>query len=131
MHYTGKKPLPTLDIDFLTLNEALKEMIEHRGIIITDYETIDIARLLLRHSTSKPIAAIIVSSEPATEEYSIEIKKQLEWFRLAGIQPYRLRVSGHYYPYELVGVLKLLKPKRIIPVHTKYPELIITLFHSL
>jgi len=131
IYYTGKKPLPTIDIDFLPLNEALKEMIVHKGIIITDYETIDVARLLLRYNTSKPVAAIIVSSEPATEEYSIEMKKQLEWFRLARIQPYRLRVSGHYYPYELVKILKLLKPKRIIPIHTNYPEFITTLFHSL
>jgi len=131
MHYTGKKPLPTIDIDFLPLNEALKEMIDHKGIIITDYETIDIARLMLRYNIPKPVAAIIVSSEPATEEYSIEMKKQLEWFRLARIQPYRLRVSGHYYPHELAKILKMLKPKRIIPIHTRYPEFITTLFHSL
>ena len=86
---------------------------------------------MLRYNKSKPVAAIIVSSEPATEEYSIEMKKQLEWFRLAKIQPYRLRVSGRYYPYELVKILKLLKPKRIIPMHTKYLEFITTLFHSL
>ena len=131
IYYTGKKPLPTIDIDFLPLNEALKEMIDHKSIIITEYETIDIARLLLGYTTSKPVATIIASSEPATEEYSIEMKKQLEWFRLTRIQPYRLRVSGHYYPYELVKLLKLLKPRRIIPIHTKYPEFITTLFHNL
>lgn len=131
MYYTGKRSLPTIGIDFLPLNEALKNMVEHKGIIITDYETTNIARLLLRYNTFKPVAAIIVSSEPAMEEYSIELKKQLEWLKLAKIQPYRLRVSGHYYPYELVEILKTLKPKRIIPIHTKYPEFITTLFHRL
>jgi len=130
VYYTGRKPLPAIGIDFLPPNEALKEMIERRSIIITDYEAIDIARLLLRHSNSKLVSAIIVSSEPATEEYSIEMKKQLEWFRLAKVQPYRLRVSGHYYPYELAKILKLLKPKKIIPIHTKYPEFIAVLFHN-
>ena len=129
LYYTGKNPLPTIDIDFLSPNEALKEVIDHKGIIITDYESIDIARLLLRCNTPKPVAAIIVSSEPTTEEYSIEMKKQLEWFRLARIQPYRLRVSGHYYPYELVKILEVLKPKRVVPIHTKYPEFITTLSH--
>lgn len=131
IYYTGKKPLPTIGIDFMPLNEALKEMIDHKGIIITDYETIDIARLLLRYNTSKPVAAIIISSEPASEEYSIEMKKQLEWFRLARIQPYKLRVSGHYYPYELVEILKLLKPKRIISIHTRAPDVMIELFEKL
>ena len=114
----------------MPLNEAIKELIEHKGIIITDYETIDIARLLLRHRTSKPITAIIVSSEPPTEEHSIEMKNQLEWFRLTKIQPYRLRVSGHYYPHELSKILKALRPRKIIPVHTEYPEFVTALFHS-
>jgi len=122
--YTGKRPLPSVDVDFLPLTEALNEMMLHKGIIVTDYESIDIARLLLRYSPSKPIAAVIVSSEPTAEEYSIEMKRQLKWFRLAKILPYRLRVSGHYYPHELSRILKLLKPKKIIPIHTTHPELV-------
>lgn len=75
VYYTGKTPLPTIDADFLPLGEAIKEMIERKGIIVTDYETIDIARLLLKYNISKPVAAIIMSSEPAAEEYSVEMRK--------------------------------------------------------
>jgi len=46
------------------------------------------------------------------------------WLLRSGIQPYRLRVSGHYYPFEIGEIIKTLNPKRIIPVHTENPELV-------
>jgi ribonuclease J len=41
-----------------------------------------------------------------------------------GVEFYRIRVSGHYYPYQLKAILKAVKPrKRIQVVHTENPGL--------
>jgi len=122
--YTGRKTLPTIDLEYISPNEALKEFSTHKRIIVTDYETVDIARVLMEYKVNRPILAILVTSEPLNEEYGIEIEKQIEWLRLAGVQPYRIRVSGHYYPHEIVELKNNLKFKKVIPIHTERPELV-------
>jgi hypothetical protein len=52
-------------------------------------------------------------------EYEVVNRRLLR----SGIQPYRLRVSGHYYPYEIYKILKTIRPKQVIPVHREHPEL--------
>ena len=52
----------------------------------------------------------------------------LEWLRRLGLQPYRLRVSGHYYPHEFAKLVGLVKPREILPVHTEEPELMLRVF---
>jgi ribonuclease J len=47
------------------------------------------------------------------------------WLSLFGIHTYRIRVSGHYYPFELDEILKHVKFKDVIPVHTERPELML------
>ena len=120
--YSGKKPIPTLGLEYLTISEMMNKFVKNEAVIVTDYETVDLARTLMRVDLSKPAIAILVSSEPVSEEYSIESRKQLEWLRLVGVQPYRIRVSGHYYPHELKYILKITNPKKIIPIHTLYPN---------
>ena len=36
----------------------------------------------------------------------------LRWFMRLNLQPYRLRVSGHYYPYHLRTIINAVKPRR-------------------
>lgn len=63
-----------------------------------------------------------------TSEHSSEGEENVEplarWMVKYNIQPYRLRYSGHYYPHELKNILEVLNPKKIIPIHTNYPELV-------
>jgi len=40
-----------------------------------------------------------------------------------GVQIYRVRFSGHYYPHELRRILEALKPRRVVPIHTRRPRL--------
>ncbi|MHA1832960.1 MAG: hypothetical protein ACTSV7_03135 [Candidatus Baldrarchaeia archaeon] len=52
-------------------------------------------------------------------EYDIIAK----WLSRMGIQAYRIRVSGHYYPYQLKTILNTTKPrKRIEVIHTEKPN---------
>lgn len=53
----------------------------------------------------KSIASIITEPEPPSEEMVIyEIVNR--WLLRSGIQPYRLRVSGRYYPFEISDIIK-------------------------
>ena len=122
--YTGRKLLPTVSLDGVPLGEALRDLLDGKSLIVTDFESVDIVRAIREYSLAKSVSAVLVVSEPHTEEYSIELKKQIAWFRKAGIQPYRVRVSGHYYPYEIRRILGTIKPKRVVPVHTMQPEII-------
>ena len=124
--YTDKRALPTLSLDYIPLDLAIGELSREESVIITDFESIDIARALMRKgSLGKTIVALLISSEPTNEEYAIEQRRQLEWFRKAKIQPYRVRVSGHYYPHQFMKIMKLLKPSHILPIHTNYPSYIL------
>jgi ribonuclease J len=46
----------------------------------------------------------------------------------AGLKPYKLRISGHYYPHEFARLVGLVKPREIVPFHTKEPGLMLRLF---
>jgi ribonuclease J len=59
--------------------------------------------------------------EPQIEEAS-EYEVIANWLLKMGIQFYRIRVSGHYYPYQLKTIIKSIKPKEVIPIHTLYPN---------
>jgi ribonuclease J len=47
-----------------------------------------------------------------------------------GIQTVRLRLSGHYLPYQFSKILEALKPKHLIPIHTEETNLINRLFQK-
>jgi len=49
--------------------------------------------------------------EPQVEEAS-KYGVIANWLSRIGIQAYRIRVSGHYYPYQLKTILGTIKPKK-------------------
>jgi len=52
------------------------------------------------------------------------MKFMANWLSKMGIQSYRIRASGHYYPYQLKAILNVTKPKeKIEAIHTERPEL--------
>ncbi|MEZ0345346.1 MAG: MBL fold metallo-hydrolase [Infirmifilum sp.] len=71
--------------------------------------------------------ALLLTSEVEAEE-GLEESLAVGWLRRLGLQPYRLRVSGHYYPHELPELLALLRPRRVIPVHTEAPDMLVELW---
>ena len=84
----------------------------------------DFIRTLTSYSKLPADAAAILSEpEPQIEE-STEYDIIANWFYRTQINAYRVRVSGHYYPYQLKTILEHVKPKKIIPVHTLNPQYI-------
>lgn len=94
------------------------------------FELVDFARRVGGGADLSDGFALLLTSEHEAEE-GLEELAAVGWLRRLGVQPYRVRVSGHYYPHELGRVLGLVKPREIIPVHTEAPELVLELSRKL
>jgi len=108
----------------ITLGEPMPlTAIEKDSIILTPHHNvID----LLREAEADALrnAAVIISEpEPASEELT-EYNVVANWMTRLNVQSYRIRVSGHYYPYQLKTILKTLNPREVKPIHTEKPELL-------
>ncbi len=67
--------------------------------------------------------AILTTPEPLEAEPGAEEETLASWLYSLGVQVYRVRLSGHYYSYEFKNILSVLKPRKLVPIHTKYPKL--------
>lgn len=108
----------------ITLSELTPlRTIEKDSIIVTSYrDVIDLLRGL-EADALKDATVIISEPEPTSEELA-EYDVVANWMTHLNIQSYRVRVSGHYYPYQLKTILKTLNPKEVKAVHTEKPELL-------
>lgn len=71
--------------------------------------------------------AILTTPEPLEAEAEVEEETLAAWLYSLGVQTYRLRPSGHYYPHELRRLLNAIKPAKLIPIHTNRPDLLLAL----
>ncbi|QGR19699.1 MBL fold metallo-hydrolase [Stygiolobus azoricus] len=74
--------------------------------------------------------AILTTPEPLEAEAEVEEKTLAYWLYMLGVHVYRIRLSGHYYPHELKNILNTVKPKKLIPIHTRHPSLVLKLANS-
>jgi len=74
---------------------------------------------------------VLTTPEPAEAEARAEEEVLAAWLSMLGVQIYRVRFSGHYYPHELRRILEALKPKKVVPIHTKKPKLMEALIRAL
>ncbi|MEM1574082.1 MAG: hypothetical protein QXI49_07315 [Candidatus Methanomethylicaceae archaeon] len=113
-------------VDYLTIFEKTSlESINERALILVSYrEIVDFIKdLNFSGNLSKDCLAIISESEPQIEEAS-EYGVIANWFSKMLIEFYRIRVSGHYYPYQLKTILNKIKPRKCIKIiHTERPNL--------
>ena len=110
------------------LGRVLPEEIEEEGVIITSYrEVLELLRDLATEGSiqGNPVA-LLSEPEPEAEEAS-EYRIMGNWMLRLGVECYRIRASGHYYPYQLKTIIKTIKPNEIIPIHTLNPEQLYTL----
>lgn len=61
-------------------------------------------------------------SEPYSEE-DIEVEVMQNWIKHFKLKFYQLHASGHASKKDIMDIIKDVKPKMIIPVHTEYPKL--------
>lgn len=71
--------------------------------------------------------AVLTTPEPLEAESRVEEEILAIWLYMMSVQVYRIRLSGHYYPHELKSILQKLNPRRLVPIHTKYPKLMSTI----
>ena len=92
--------------------------------IITDLTNIDETLHTIGEETPQGAPAILLIPEPL-DESSLQNEKTLQnWLQHYHYLTYRIRISGHYHPHQLKRILRTIKPKEIIPIHTTKPKMI-------
>jgi len=106
--------------------DSLEHAVESNALIILSYfEIFDLIRKFESHDKHKKrIVSILTEPEPGKEEI-FEYSVMSRWLSLYGIHSYRIRVSGHYYPFEIGEILRLNKFKKILPIHTEHPDILL------
>jgi len=66
---------------------------------------------------------ILSASEPFNEEMEIDFTRLLNWLEHYGLPQYHVHVSGHIMPLHLREAIKMIKPKKVFPIHGTYPKL--------
>jgi len=76
------------------------------------------------------MGSVVVLTDPEPRETIKEVEEIAlrTWLRSFGIQTFRLRISGHYLPYQFNQIINTLKTKHLLPIHTEETELVIKLF---
>jgi ribonuclease J len=124
------KPKAILEyVDHLTpMDKASLEEMEGKALVLTSYrEVIDLLRDMNTACGEALRSSIAVISEPEPQaEEASEYEVIANWMSRMGIQLYRVRASGHYYPYQLEKIIQAVKPREVIPIHTLYPEFLKT-----
>jgi mRNA degradation ribonuclease J1/J2 len=81
---------------------------------------------------STPRKTTIVLTTPEPLEAGAEALEEViaNWAAKIGATIYRIRMSGHYYQHELWKILEAVKPKKLIPIHTKAPQAMLSIFNK-
>jgi len=66
---------------------------------------------------------VLSTSEPFNEEQEFEFERLKNWLDHFGLPMYHVHCSGHIMPGELKSSIEQVKPRRLIPIHTEYPNL--------
>ena len=109
------------DITFSELTPL--RTIEKDSMIVASYRNvIDLLRGM--EADALKDATVIISEPEPTSEEQAEYDVIANWMTHLNVQSYRIRVSGHYYPYQLKTILETLNPKEVKTIHTEKPELL-------
>ncbi len=112
--------------DYPTMRKKvpLEEVGENSLVLISHRDIIDLLRDP-NFSLSRQGSPVAVLSEPEPEvEEALEYDVIANWLSAMGVQHYRIRASGHYYPYQLKDLISAIKPRSIKPIHTQFPDLL-------
>ncbi|BCU70069.1 MBL fold metallo-hydrolase RNA specificity domain-containing protein [Stygiolobus caldivivus] len=112
--------LGTEELNFnVILEDEIKKGPSQYIILSSKGDILDFAR---RANLGKGSVVISLSAEAPSESEENESVED-NWLKMLGFIIYRLRMSGHYYPYELKEILDTIRPKKVIPIHTEAPSL--------
>ncbi len=116
-------------VDYISL---MQDVLKDPGSFLLVQEPLGFLEML-RHmriwgeELPRGATAILTTPEPLEAEAEVEEKALSYWLYSLGVQVYRVRLSGHYYPHELRTILDTIKPEKLIPIHTRHPSLLLKL----
>ncbi|MCX8188648.1 MAG: hypothetical protein N3F64_02975 [Nitrososphaeria archaeon] len=95
-----------------------------------DFSTVPTKSLILLNSLSpifskrfvKNSLFIVSTTEHEDEEEMYDLNRFVNQAMLLGIPLLRIHSSGHISVIELIEIIKRVKPKNLIPIHTLYPN---------
>jgi len=102
-------------------------------VVLQDPEDfLNIARKTWLWGRSMPRKTTIVLTTPEPLEAGAEALEETiaSWAAKIGATIYRMRMSGHYYQHELWKILEVIKPKKLIPIHTRAPQAMLSIFNK-
>jgi ribonuclease J len=125
-----KSPPPGFELVSLE-DEILSRLGEY--VVLQDPEDfLNIARRMWLWGRSTPRKTAIVLTTPEPLEAGAEALEEAiaNWTAKIGATIYRIRMSGHYYQHELWKILEAVKPKKLIPIHTKALQAMLSIFNK-
>lgn len=97
---------------------SMEELGDDSLVVASYYEVVDLLKDLASNNLLPKNAAVLISEpEPRIEEAQA-YEAMMNWFMNLGVQAYSMRVSGHYYPYQLKKIIDVIRPKEVLLVHT-------------
>jgi len=107
----------------------LRDISDKRVAFFTSITAVSEMKMLKRRGIKlEGLLQITLTGEPIEEEGRIMEARLGNWIRRFGMSLIRLHLSGHYYPHMFKDILRIVKPRKLIPIHTKAPNTMLTLF---
>ncbi len=111
------------------LSEVLNEVARRSGDYVIFTEINDVPNLLRKMKSLESIKILISMEAEAPSEGSFEGPLD-EWLSMHNTVTYRVRLSGHYYPHQLRTIAQYIRPRRVVPIHTEEPQLMLKLINK-
>jgi ribonuclease J len=109
----------------------LRDLKDRRIAFFTSITAVNEIKMLNRRGIDlRGLLQITLTGEPVEEEGRIMEARLGNWARKFGINTFRLHLSGHYLPYEFKEIIRVAKPKKLIPIHTKAPQAMLSIFNK-
>ena len=126
---TELEEAPLVPVDYVSLRQGV---FEDPGSYLLVQEPVGFLEMLRQmrvwgERLPRDATTILTTPEPFEAELEVEEETLVYWLYMLGVQVYRVRLSGHYYPHELRDILDVIKSRRLVPIHTSHPKLMLTL----
>jgi hypothetical protein len=103
----------------------LRNMAEH--YVVVSPSCVGVLPELAYRASPCPVTFVLSKSEAFNEEMLISFDRMLHWLHLFGCDEYKvIHVSGHAPPVDLQAVVQASNAGILVPVHTRFPELMTT-----
>ena len=109
----------------------LRDLMDRKVAFFTSVTAVNEMKMLNRRGLDlRGLLQITLTGEPVEEEGRIMEARLGNWARKFGINTFQIHLSGHYMPYEFKDIIRVAKPKMLIPIHTRASQTMISIFNK-